>query len=207
MLHARGPRTPVGHAHPWATHTRGPRTPVGQAHPWATHTRVLTRPLSHTAQTLERQVRRKKRSEEMRVTTLLTEPAPDHSRVHPEEAVRDYLVEEQAKAALRAALDEQVEQRSKHRKRERRTQIRQDRFFIKGVNEAYVSVPTRCPPPGRTACMSVSDEWTLLRTCSMEKDREYRARKRQNLIDSLQYEWQRQTDLKKLLKATDKQLR
>jgi len=85
-------------------------------------------------------VRRKKRQEEMRVTTMLTEPAPDYSHVHPEEAVRDYLVEEQAKAALRAALDEQVEQRAHARKKDRRVQIRQDRFFIKGVNSAYVVV-------------------------------------------------------------------
>lgn len=94
--------------------------------------------------TLASQVRKKKRHEEKRVTKLLTESAPDHSHVHPEEAARNYLVEEQAKAALRAALDEQVEQRKRMRKKERRQQIRQDRFFIKGVNQACV--PRVVPP-------------------------------------------------------------
>ena len=89
--------------------------------------------------TLEEQVRLKKRAQEKRVTKMLTEPAPDYSRVHPEEAARNYVVEEQAKAALRAALDEQVEQRQRTRKKERQNQIRQDRFFIKGIGHAYVT--------------------------------------------------------------------
>ena len=42
---------------------------------------------------------------------------------------------------------------------------------------------------------------------SIEEDRLHRARKRQDLIDSLQYEWQRQKDLKKLMQQTEKRLR
>lgn len=41
----------------------------------------------------------------------------------------------------------------------------------------------------------------------MEEDRLHRARQRQGLIDSLQYEWQRQKDLKALMSETEKKLR
>jgi len=64
---------------------------------------------------------------------------------------------------------------------------------------------------GETCSGAMSTHITLLMLLlcvfRMEKDRIQRAKKRQGLIDSLQYEWQRQRDLKALMNETEKQLR